>query len=53
MDLFEDLKVLGVNIDDGLRRLNGNATLYCLTLLSEHWKNTILIWTLTKITAQK
>lgn len=28
MDLFEDLKVLGVNIDDGLRRLNGNATLY-------------------------
>ncbi len=28
MDLFEDLKVLGVNVDEGVRRLNGNAALY-------------------------
>lgn len=28
MDLFEELKVLGVDIDEGLKRLNGNESLY-------------------------
>lgn len=28
MDLFEELKALGVNIDEGLKRLNGNEKLY-------------------------
>ncbi len=28
MSLFEELKAMGVNIDEGLKRLNGNETLY-------------------------
>lgn len=28
MSLFEELKALGVDIDDGLKRLNGNEKLY-------------------------
>ena len=28
MDLFEELKVLGVDIDEGLNRLGGNQNLY-------------------------
>ena len=28
MDLFDELKALGVDIDGGLKRLNGNETLY-------------------------
>lgn len=28
MDLFEELRALGVDIDDGLKRISGNETLY-------------------------
>ncbi len=28
MSLFEDLKSLGVNVDEGLKRINGNEKLY-------------------------
>ena len=28
MSLFEELKALGVNIDEGLKRINGNERLY-------------------------
>jgi len=28
MSLFEDLRALGVDIDDGLKRINGNEALY-------------------------
>lgn len=28
MDLFDELKDLGVDVDGGLRRINGNETLY-------------------------
>lgn len=28
MDLFDELRILGVDIDEGLKRLNGNQSLY-------------------------